>query len=175
MKNTKDNVKKFRKEFKIKRVPDLGTLKNVIRKMNYIPLSYKDNEALYYNLLDGKKIERKTAITILKGKNRYVFYDDSISENDLTYILAHEAAHIYLNHLNRKSGYFDTSEYKEREANEFASELLKCNFSYKTVFLTVAFLSALAFIGSDCPKNLPIKLIIKKRQLTTKLKSKTYN
>ncbi len=123
MKPVEKSVKEFKKEFKVRRIPDLAKLRLIIKAMSYQLLPYQGNETLLMELYGTTDIKRP-AITMSHKRKRYVFYNAEITERDLLFILAHEIGHIYLNHIQRSEGYYDTSEYREEEANEFASMLM---------------------------------------------------
>ncbi len=124
MQKMKKIVRRFKKEFDIKGIPKLEDLKRAISELGYIPLPYEGNEDIYFKMLNGRIIEKKDGITMLKGTDRYVFYRSTVLKCDMPHILAHEIGHIYLNHLNRHGSYYDTSIRKEAEANAFSLFLI---------------------------------------------------
>jgi len=124
MKNVDLAVKELKKEFKLKGVPGLREIKNIISKMGYTLLTYESSEDLLKELKLTEQAKHYPSVSCTKGKKSYTFYRGAVHSDDLPFILCHEIGHIYMNHINQTNGYFDTSDHKEEEANVFATRLL---------------------------------------------------
>ena len=141
MKNVDLAVKELKKEFKLKGVPGLRDIKNIISKMGYTLLTYESSEDLLKELKLTEQAKHYSSVSCTKGKKSYTFYRGAVHSSDLPFILCHEIGHIYMNHINQTNGYFDTSDHKEEEANVFATRLLypqERQKSQKPSFLIIA-------------------------------------
>lgn len=125
MKNAKKTVKKFKQTYKIKGVPTTHELKKLIKKFGFTTYGYSENEDKLYETKTYNLSKEKHAFTYARGNQKYVFYDDYLNEIDIERALAHEIAHLYYNHLYRKTTVLDSDLNKEWEANLFAAYLLK--------------------------------------------------
>lgn len=124
MKNIKKQVQKFKKEFKLTGVPDLSELKQAVRNLNYDLTTYRDGADLLKETHMTDAAQIVPALTVRTPKAKCILYNGNIQEKDLPFILAHEIGHIYLNHIRTSRGYYDTSEYRDNEANCFAVYLM---------------------------------------------------
>ncbi len=125
MKKIRKAVRAFKKEYGIKGSPNLETLKEIIKKLGFIPCGYHaDKEKLYETNTYETSVERPAFAYSKKGK-KYVFYNDLLIEIDIVRILAHEVGHLYFNHMHRHESIFDTQTNKEWEANLFAACLME--------------------------------------------------
>ncbi len=124
MKNVDLAVKELKKEFKLKGIPGLRDIKNIISKMGYTLLTYESSEDLLKELKLTEHAKHYSSVSCTIGKKSYTFYRGAVHSSDLPFILCHEIGHIYMNHINQTNGYYDTSDHKEEEANVFATRLL---------------------------------------------------
>lgn len=124
MKNIEKTVEDFKKEFNLKKIPDAYELKGIIRSMNYQLLTYESNKELLEILKLTDKSKYYPSMSCSQGSKNYTFYRGTVSEQDLPFILTHEVGHIYMNHSKTNKGFHDTSDYKDEEANIFATYLL---------------------------------------------------
>ena len=124
MKKIDLSVKQLKEEFKLKGVPGLRDIKNIISKMGYTLLTYESSEDLLKELKLTEQAKHYPSVSCTKGKKSYTFYRGADHSDDLPFNLCHEIGHIYMNHINYTSGYRDTSDHKEEEANVFATRLL---------------------------------------------------
>lgn len=157
MKAIKNEVRKFKRANGIKGTPNLHELVDVIRrKYGYTSYGYhKDEEKLHETKTYEHSAERP-AFTYCKDGKRYVFYNDTLSEKDITILLAHELGHLYYDHLYRHVDSDDTPIYKEQQAHIFAGYLLDSAdykaYSTKAVLsLTLALICF--FCGTFCSKT----------------------
>lgn len=168
MKNVDLAVKELKKEFKLKGVPGLREIKNIISKMGYTLLTYESSEDLLKELKLTEQAKHYPSVSCTKGKKSYTFYRGAVHSDDLPFILCHEIGHIYMNHINYTSGYRDTSDHKEEEANVFATRLLypqdKKTGKGSTlltllILLSIAF-SCFAYSKTFIPASAPQETII---------------
>lgn len=150
MKSVKKQVKKFKKEFKIKGIPDMSELRQAVKSFHYQLATYERNEELLVSLNQFERSKCVPAFCCTKNRQNYIFYSGKIHDRDLPFVLAHEIGHIYMNHLNREDNIHDTPEYKDREANEFTSELMqesKRDISLKLPFAALLFSVSLLIVS----------------------------
>ena len=121
MKNINKKVRQFHKRFKINGIPSCEELKTILSKLGYYVTPYTEEE--HSNL--GKQLH--PAYTFEYHDSKIVYYDSFLCDNDIVIALAHELAHIYLAHSRRANGPYDTSTYKDYEADVFVYKL----FTYK--------------------------------------------
>ena len=121
MKNIDKKIRQFHKRFKISRVPSCEEVKTILEKLGYYVIPYTDEERLRY----GDDIH--PAYTFEYNESKFVYYDSTLCDTDIVIALTHEIAHIYLSHSHRTNSPFDTSTYKDYEANVFVYKL----FTYK--------------------------------------------
>ena len=107
MKNVKKQVKKFKKEFDIKGVPDVSELRQVIRSFHYQLLTYEGNEELLVNLNQFERSKYVPSFCCSKNRQNYLFYSAKVHDSDLPFVLTHEIGHIYMNHLDKLTLYIN--------------------------------------------------------------------
>lgn len=148
MKNVDLAVKELKKEFKLKGVPGLREIKTIISKMGYTLLTYESSADLLEELELTEDARHYPSISCSTEDKNYTFYRGAVHSNDLLFILCHEIGHIYMNHINYTSGYRDTSDHKEEEANVFATRLLypqKKKSGKSSILLSFLLLLSIAF------------------------------
>lgn len=125
----KQRVRTFQKEFG----PDLSSyegLQNAVEKQGFTVIEFNplasdsDMQTLIDVLNISKNISSSKGFTYADRNRRLVFIHDELSEAEKTYVLAHEAAHIYLGHISAKT-VIGRDVQEEYEANEFSHFLLK--------------------------------------------------
>ncbi len=121
MKNINKKVRQFRKRFRISGIPSCEELKTILSKLGYYVTPYTDEERSRL----GEQLY--PAYTFEYNDNKVVYYDSLLCDNDIVIALAHELAHICLAHSRRANGPYDTSTYKDYEADIFVYKL----FTYK--------------------------------------------
>ena len=136
MENVEKEVKKFRKKTKLPKDPCADDIVKALSLCGYVAKGYKDNENLLKQTNNYELSKTKPAFSYHSKKHNIVFYNDKLNDNDIAYVLSHEAGHICGNHLRSYKGIFDTEVSREREANEFAYLLLKDNKKFK-IFLSI--------------------------------------
>lgn len=122
--NISREVRRFRRQFKIMGTPGIAKIKQIICQMGYTLLPYAETA-------EKRGEHPAPAYTLDNGKYKIVYYNDLLNENDLLIVLIHEAAHIYLGHLHRHTGVYDTSVQKDFEAHQFTARLLKSPVPFK--------------------------------------------
>lgn len=95
-----------------------NNLIRIVKLNGCIVKTYKSEEIKKYKLFS--KCESNEAFTTLIDKRIYVFYDPDISEEKLTFALAHELGHISCGHY----WYEHQEDWHEDEADEFAFSFL---------------------------------------------------
>lgn len=121
MKNINKKVRQIRKRFRINGVPSFDELKNIMSKLGYCIYPYTQADRSRF----GERIP--PAYTFEFNDSKIVYYDSMLNDYDIAIALAHELAHICLAHSHRTNGPYDTSTYKDYEANVFVYKL----FTYK--------------------------------------------
>lgn len=106
-------VKQFKKQFNIKGIPDADKLIDIAGRLGYATQRILPEE----NEPDGYVFD--------SGDIKTIYYNQHLNSLDLIIVLTHELAHVFLNHLYRSDSVYDTSVYKDYEANVFTSILLK--------------------------------------------------
>ena len=111
--SVKRAVRQFKKQFNIKGIPDAEKLKDIASRLGYVTqrILPKENEP------DGYVLD--------SGGMKIIYYNQHLNSLDLIIVLTHELAHVFLNHLYRSDSVYDTSVYKEYEANVFTNMLLR--------------------------------------------------
>ena len=127
MKNINKTVRQFRRRFKINSIPSYEELKTILSKLGYYVTPYTDEERSRL----GEHLH--PAYTFEYNESKIVYYDSSLCDNDIAIALTHELAHIYMAHSHRATGPYDTSTYKDYEANIFVYKL----FTYKQILVKV--------------------------------------
>ncbi len=157
MKTIEKEVRKFKRTNGIKGIPNLHELKDIIlKKYGFTTYGYhKDEEKLHETKTYEHSLDRP-AFTYCKNGKRHVFYNDLLSETDITHVLAHELGHLYYDHLHRHIDSADTPIRKEWQANIFAAYLMEPK-NYKTYLkksiLPVALVATSFFCGTLVPQE----------------------
>lgn len=124
----KQKIKSFCKEYKLAEV-SCQSLRAVIEKQGYTIVEYNqifndENTAKLIESLNlSDAISHTKGFTYATGSYRIVFVHEDLSEDEKRIVLAHEAGHIYLNHLSN-APIIGRDVREEYEANEFAHFLL---------------------------------------------------
>lgn len=124
----KQKVKKFRRNFNIKKVT-LEVLRSALCQQGYTIIEYNhifNNEhvaTLIHALQLETYCERTKGFTYADEKRRLVFLHEDLSYDEKLMILAHEEGHIYCNHFC-STPVLGKDVVEEHEANEFAHYLL---------------------------------------------------
>ena len=156
MKAIKKEVMKFKRVNGIKKTPNLHELTDIIhRKYGFTSYGYhKDEEKLYETKTYDLSLERP-AFSYSKNGKRYVFYNDTLSDKDITLLLAHELGHLHYDHLYRRFDSSDTPIYKEWQAHVFAGYLLdpeeRHPYTHK-IMLAIVIGVACFSLGTFCAK-----------------------
>lgn len=134
MKTIKKEVRKFKQENHISKAPNVNELMDIIhRKYGFTTYGYhRDEEKLHETKTYEISLERP-AFSYSKNGKRYVFYNDTLSDNDIRLLLAHELGHLHYDHLHRRLNSSDTPIYKEWQAHVFAGYLLYSEDRYSCV------------------------------------------
>lgn len=156
MKTMKKEVRKFKQENRISTMPNVNELIDIIhRKYGFTTYGYhKDEEKLYETKTYEISLERP-AFSYSKNGKRCVFYNDALSDKDITLLLAHELGHLHYDHLHRRLNSSDTPIYKEWQAHVFAGYLLDLEDRYSCIRkITIAILVGVACfsLGTICAK-----------------------
>ena len=140
MKNINNKVRQFHKRFGINGMPSFTELKTILSKLGYYVTPYTEKDRIKF----GERIP--PAYTFEFNDSKIVYYDSLLCDNDISLALLHEIAHIFLAHSRRSDGPYDTSTYKDYEANVFIYKL----FTYKQTRLkNIAFLVSLVICFSN--------------------------
>lgn len=137
-------------------------LKKIIKQQGYTIVGYdkfsnKKDVEVVLNELNLKQFSQTVkAFTYADNNYRIVFISNGLSDAETIILLAHEAGHIFLNHMSRLNGICDVNVTFENEANEFSHYLicpsfvskvrLFLNFNRKTIILAITLI--IAFIIS---------------------------
>lgn len=122
------------------------SLKKISRSMGYDVSCFNPNSKEHIDLLSkiGMQDYAKThaAFTYAQNNKKIIFIVFYSSERDKIYLLLHEIAHLYLNHMHDSS---KSETEKEEEANKFTHYVMKyktskIKFTYFIVSICVALL-----------------------------------
>ena len=80
MKNVKKQVKKFRKEFKIKGIPDMSELRQAVKSFHYQLATYEGNEELLANLNQLERSKYVPSFCCSKNRQNYIFFSSKIHD-----------------------------------------------------------------------------------------------
>lgn len=156
MENARKAVKKFKRTYRIKGSPTTYELKRVIEQLGFTTYGYHNDEDKLQETKTYDLSTEKPAFTYIKGRKRYVFYNDILNEVDAARVLAHELGHLYYNHMHRHETSLDTGINKEWEANLFAAYLMEeknYKFYLKKSILLLTLVVSSFFCGTLLPQE----------------------
>lgn len=122
-------VYEFKKKYKIKEV-NKSVLTKIIEEQGYtiIPYNkYNNSEKVSFLIATlgvSDYINSSYCFVYQNKKQRLVFLNNELSDDETVIVLAHEEGHIWHNHVERQN-VFGADIKQEFEANEFAHYLLK--------------------------------------------------
>lgn len=127
--NELKQVRVFKKKYKIKRV-NSSALLDTLKKQGFTLVFFNgvddtEDVSSLVALLDlGEQIHCSKCFTYQDDKQRIVFINEGLSEEERTIVLAHEEGHIFSGHMT-KNNVFGEDVLQEHQANQFAHYLLK--------------------------------------------------
>ena len=157
MKTIEKEVKRFKRTNGIKGIPTTYEIVDImLKKYGFTTYGYhKDEEKLYETKTYEHSLDRP-AFAYCKNGKRHIFYNDLLSETDITHVLTHELGHLYYDHLHRHTDSTDTPIHKEWQANVFAAYLMEPK-TYKTYLkksiLPIALVTTSFFCGTLFPQE----------------------
>ena len=156
MKTIKKEVRKFRRANGIKVTPNVNELMDIIhRQYGFTTYGYHKDEEKLYETNTYELSLQKPAFSYSKNGKRYVFYNDALSDKDITLLLSHELGHLHYDHLYRRSDSSDTAIYKEWQAHVFSGYLLDQEDKYtciRKITLAIVIGVACFSLGTLCAK-----------------------
>ena len=135
-KNIKRAAAEFRRKYRMTDVNE-KTLCDVLQKQGYTVIEFKKiiNDENVAQIIDDLKLADMVAchngFTYASDKYRLVFVNEDLSEFEKTIVLAHEAGHIFLEHMF-SGNVLGLDVVQEHQANEFAHYLLYPGMAQKT-------------------------------------------
>lgn len=156
MKTIRNDVKKFKKEYRLKGVPTSYKLKHILEGLAFTVCGYHADAYKLRLIGKEKTAKRKPAFAYIHNNERIIFYNDRLNEEDATRVLAHEIGHIYKKHLYNTVDQFDTDVSKEWEANLFAMYLLEPEeptHYIRNIIIAAALAVVCFFSGVLCTNN----------------------
>lgn len=127
-KEIKKYVQSFQKEYKLTEI-NYRTLRKACEEMGYTVIEFnhifneKDVQTLITSLNLDDCIKQSRGFTYANENYRMVFIHEDLSDEEKNIVLAHEAGHIFLGHLNTVP-VLGKDVKEEFEANEFVHFLL---------------------------------------------------